>query len=144
MNRTDPPTEARLLVHGGGVLPGIPESISNVRVLIRTLIGDAPTIEDALLVATEVATNAVLHTRSGLPGGTFTIYAEVRAAGDTRTLHLRVHDQGPRTTQQDDPRPPDQRGRGLMLVDALASRWGMEPRTPGHVVWLELDWKEAE
>jgi anti-sigma regulatory factor (Ser/Thr protein kinase) len=114
-----------------------------VRVLIRTLIGYTAVIDDALLVATEVATNAVLHTRSGLPGGTFTVRAEVRATGDVCTLRVEVHDAGPFDADQPaDPRPPDQRWRGLMLVDAIANRWGMEPVDPGHVVWLELDWCE--
>ena len=32
-----------------------------------------------------------------------------------------------------------QRGRGLMLVDALASRWGTELTTSGKTVWFEID-----
>ena len=33
----------------------------------------------------------------------------------------------------------DERGRGLMLIDALASRWGVQPRQDGKTVWCELD-----
>jgi anti-sigma regulatory factor (Ser/Thr protein kinase) len=50
-------------------------------------------------------------------------------------------------TTDDDPRPPQLMaatpeaggGRGLFLVDALASRWGVDPDPPGKTVWFELE-----
>jgi len=29
-------------------------------------------------------------------------------------------------------------GRGLLIVDALAERWGVRPRDPGKTVWAHL------
>jgi anti-sigma regulatory factor (Ser/Thr protein kinase) len=33
----------------------------------------------------------------------------------------------------------DERGRGLLLIDALASRWGVQSQPDGKTVWCELD-----
>lgn len=35
----------------------------------------------------------------------------------------------------------EESGRGLILIDALATNWGMSPRTaaPGKTVWLPVD-----
>jgi anti-sigma regulatory factor (Ser/Thr protein kinase) len=39
-----------------------------------------------------------------------------------------------------EPRNPERGGRGLLLVDALASRWGTAwPEPSGFCVWFELD-----
>lgn len=43
----------------------------------------------------------------------------------------------PPVVQQPDPWASG--GRGLMLVEALADRWGYEPLPHGKVVWFELD-----
>jgi len=56
-----------------------------------------------------------------------------------RLLRIEVYD--------DDPTPPRQReadvdgpgGRGLQLVDTIATRWGSEPAGAGKVVWFEID-----
>jgi hypothetical protein len=34
--------------------------------------------------------------------------------------------------------PTAESGRGLSLVDALATRWGIDPASPGKSVWFEL------
>lgn len=33
----------------------------------------------------------------------------------------------------------DEHGRGLLLVDALSSSWGVDARPPGKSVWFQLD-----
>ncbi|MFD4942091.1 ATP-binding protein [Streptomyces sp. NPDC058409] len=88
------------------------------------------------LVVAELAANAVRHGR--VPGRNFLLNVtyETRA----RRIRVEVSDAcrelppvGP-TMSADD----EESGRGLVLVDALAARWGAAPRTPlGKTVWAE-------
>ncbi|MGW3656647.1 ATP-binding protein [Streptomyces sp. NPDC005151] len=89
----------------------------------------------ALMVA-ELATNAVRHGR--VPGRDFllSLVYEVRA----RLFRIEVSDACPDRPPADPVAPADEEesGRGLFLVDILASRWGSVPRTPvGKTVWVE-------
>ena len=85
--------------------------------------------DDALLITSELVTNAVLHGRSE-------VSVEVEALG--RLLRISVFDENSRHPKpvSDDPDALD--GRGLALVDALAERWGVEDRPMGKAVWFEL------
>lgn len=85
--------------------------------------------DDVRLVVSELATNAVLH------------------AGTAFRLHVGVGDEVVRLEVIDDePAPPAVRmpaleaasGRGLHLIDALCSGWGVVPTGQGKVVWAEL------
>jgi anti-sigma regulatory factor (Ser/Thr protein kinase) len=95
--------------------------------------------ESAALVVAELAANAVTHGR--VRGRCFRLGLVVEAPG---TLRVEVADPcgdrrpEPRTTTAPDPEL-DESGRGLVLVDALATRWGTEPRPPsGKTVWACL------
>jgi anti-sigma regulatory factor (Ser/Thr protein kinase) len=93
---------------------------------------DRETSETAVLLATELVTNAVEHGRGAA-------YLDAAVVED-RTIRLEVTD-----ASTVEPRPNtevsdlDERGRGLILIDALASRWGVEPKPDGKTVWCELD-----
>src|SRR6266704_710975 len=54
------------------VYPGTTSHIRAVRSDVRDLLADCPVADDAILCASELATNAVRHSRSGVSGGTFT------------------------------------------------------------------------
>ncbi|MER6780718.1 MULTISPECIES: ATP-binding protein [unclassified Streptomyces] len=93
--------------------------------------------DDLLLVATELATNAVRH--GGTPAR---ITLALRCPGTgPRVVRLEVEDAGPgfdprsRTHQV---RVESCTGRGLLLVDTLSSAWGVRPTATGHLVWAEL------
>ncbi|MFE4912056.1 ATP-binding protein [Streptomyces sp. NPDC056652] len=88
----------------------------------------------AVLVLSELFTNAVLHTASAL------VSCEVRLL--TEHVRLDVHDQGARDGAPS-PRNPDSRaenGRGLLLVESLAEAWGVGSREGGvgRTVWAML------
>jgi anti-sigma regulatory factor (Ser/Thr protein kinase) len=89
--------------------------------VVSALAEDSPIREMARLLVSEVATNAVRHTASGTAEGGFRVSYELR---DDR-LRVEVYDAGSLTTPQrraHDLEAPG--GRGLELLDALASRWG--------------------
>ncbi len=85
--------------------------------------------DDALLLTSELVTNAVLHGRSD-------VCVEISAS--PQSLRIAVIDENSRhpTPVPEDPNALD--GRGLALVDAVAARWGVEERPIGKAVWFEL------
>lgn len=91
----------------------------------------ADVVDVAVLLVSEVVTNALLHGRSR-PRLTVTPLA---GGG----LYVGVGDENSRVPvmRKDDPDAQD--GRGLRLLDMLSSRWGVRPDPPGKVVWFELD-----
>jgi anti-sigma regulatory factor (Ser/Thr protein kinase) len=104
------------------------------RIVRRTLTAEsnvnADAVETAVLLTSELVTNAIVH-GSEDP----TLLLDV---SDDR-IHIEVVDCEP--TVELVPRTIDvmrQRGRGLAIVDALASTWGVEPRLLGKAVWFEL------
>jgi anti-sigma regulatory factor (Ser/Thr protein kinase) len=89
--------------------------------------------DNALLLASELVSNAICH--SGAPNGA-RIRFTARLGGGS--LRITVSDRG-RGFAPDDLRPePGVRGGfGLFLVEQLAMSWGVE-RDGGTTVWLEL------
>jgi anti-sigma regulatory factor (Ser/Thr protein kinase) len=106
-----------------------PESAATARRFTRRWLAElrldaTPVADDALLVITELVANAVQHTISTH------ILCRLDASGDE--LHVTVEDGGG-TLAVPRPRCPAddaERGRGLLLVAALAASWeviGLEP-----------------
>lgn len=86
--------------------------------------------DDALLVATELVTNALVHA-----GGRCRLSARL-AAG---ILRLEVRDQGSGVPDPQETAGTDESGRGLLLVSVLCSAWGVDATGGiGKVVWAEL------
>jgi MEDS: MEthanogen/methylotroph, DcmR Sensory domain len=84
----------------------------------------------AALVVTELAANAVIHAHSG-----FTVDLTLRPA----VLRISVHDASPPPAAGRAAALPAVPLHGLGAVDALASRWGIEPLgQAGKAVWAEL------
>ncbi|WP_435241802.1 ATP-binding protein [Streptomyces cucumeris] len=95
----------------------------------------------ALLVA-ELAANAVQHGR--VPGRDFLLALLLtRSVTGPATLRIEVADcRGERLPGPAPAAPPgaaEEHGRGLLIVESLATRWGVEPRHPsGKTVWAEI------
>ncbi|MEU8348112.1 MULTISPECIES: ATP-binding protein [unclassified Streptomyces] len=89
---------------------------------------------DVAVLLSELATNALLH--GHVPGRLFRVELAL-----TRTvLRIAVSDARGETLPCPRTAPPEEHtGRGLLIVETLAARWGVERRTVGKTVWCELD-----
>ena len=89
-----------------------------------------------LLCVTELATNALRH---GVPPGRG-FKAHIYLERIENTLRVELHDSGDGEVRPADglPGADDEGGRGLLLVAALADKWGVEERNPGKTVWCEF------
>jgi two-component sensor histidine kinase len=114
--------------------PGRADQISLVRADLRAVLGDCPVADDAILCASELAANAVLHSRSRLPGGSFILRVAVRKHVCVR---IEVEDNGGHWAGS----PTNgQVGRhGLDIVRALASQCGIDGDDACRIVWAVLD-----
>ncbi|MGW0444073.1 ATP-binding protein [Streptosporangium sandarakinum] len=116
--------------------PGSPIAIAEARRFITTLLGSRPGIEDAELIVSELATNAVRHSASGRFGGCFTVAVQA----DRDRIWLGVLDQGgPRSPHPLPPQEDEEGGRGLTLVAAVAASWGVTGDEQGRIVWAALN-----
>lgn len=136
------PVQAPLL----SVLPGTPESVSAARRMALQLLGDGHPAADAVqLVVSELVTNAIVHSNSGAPGGTVTVALCPGPSG----LLVQVRDDGgpsePRLASvAADLRKSAEQGYGLLLVDALADRWGSISSPDGRVTWCRIGLQQPE
>jgi anti-sigma regulatory factor (Ser/Thr protein kinase) len=91
--------------------------------------------EAAEHLVAELAANAATHGR--LPGRDFRLVLRARC----ETLRIEVTDtRGDDLPRHPAPAPDAESGRGLLLVEALADRWGVQPGpAPRKTVWAELD-----
>lgn len=85
--------------------------------------------ENAVLVVSELVTNAITH-----GGSTCRV---VLRWGDG-SLRIEVFDFGTGTPEPQAPSTVRPGGRGLMIVSSLATAWGIDPSDEGKVVWAEL------
>ena len=111
-------------------------SAQRARSVLRGVCADAlvspPMTETALLLVSEVVTNAVVH-GSGRPQLDIDVRPDV--------LRVTVTDEASGLPQvRRDTTVLSAGGRGLQLVEALSARWGTDPHVPdGKSVWFELD-----
>lgn len=113
-------------------LPPLTASVPEARRWVRDRLTawELPDSLDGLLLATtEMVSNAVLHARTGLD-------LSLSIAGGV--LELDVVDLDPRPPLRRQPDSHEVRGRGVALLDALASQWGVDGRTDGKTVWFQM------
>lgn len=110
--------------------------VSAARTFLSALLAGRPAAEDAVLCLSELCTNAIVHSRSREPGGSFT----VRAYLDGHRLRVEVCDQGGPWRSPGRASADEQNGRGLLIVGQVAARWGCEGHSRhGWTVWYEID-----
>jgi len=120
----------------------LPQSVAVGRMSVRTTMscwGMDTLSADVELVASELMTNAVDHTR--------TLYATKDEPGRYRltleqlrpgSVVVSVMDFSPSRPKIKSPGENTESGRGLQVVKELAARWGVTPTPTGKVVWAEV------
>nr|WP_127468966.1 ATP-binding protein [Streptomyces sp. B27] len=115
-------------------------SVSKARAALRTRLGEwragQAAVESAELVLSELVTNAL---KADAPGDRMIgVRIECRERGGA--LRLEVSDAGEGRPVVRRPGDLDAAGRGLLIVEALAHRWGVDERQAGigKTVWAEL------
>lgn len=123
-------------------LPNDRRTPAAARALVRSILAEADLdylLNEALLLTTELATNAVVHAGTEL---------DVEVTADARGLTVTVTDFAPGPVEELAVGPRNEtfdigevaeRGRGLLLVDHFANRWGTVHEGIGKGVWFRLD-----
>jgi anti-sigma regulatory factor (Ser/Thr protein kinase) len=115
-----------------GSYRGTADQVGRARREVACHLAQCPAADDAALIVSELATNAVLHSQSR--SGFFMIRVELHAD------HARIECQdlgGPWRSRR-----PDGRSHGLGIVEALtgSGNWGVETDSDGcRVVWARLE-----
>ncbi|HET6531355.1 MAG TPA: SpoIIE family protein phosphatase [Actinoplanes sp.] len=127
-------------------LPNDRRTPAAARALVRSVLEEAELdvlLNEALLLTTELSTNAVVHANTEL---------DIEVTADPTGLTVTVTDFAPGPVEQLAVGPRNEsvdigevaeRGRGLLLVDHFASRWGTVHEGTGKGVWFRLDRKGA-
>lgn len=96
-------------------------------------------LDDVALLVAELAANSVLHGR--VPGRDFEL--RLSYAYETGAVRIEISDTHEIRPDPLSVRPPDTEadgGRGLLIVEAVAFRWGVSDRVgPGKTVWAETE-----
>lgn len=112
-----------------------PEGLSEARTIVRQALTDwdmAELADDAELVTGELLVNVLLHTEGGA-----VLTLEVLPE-PVRRVRLSVQDRSSAWPRRRSPGETATSGRGLLLLDAVSTRWGIEPRGEGKAVWCEI------
>ncbi|MFJ3176773.1 ATP-binding protein [Streptomyces roseus] len=114
-----------------------PVAVSSVRSFVMTTLqswGVESRVDDVCLAASELASNAVLHTSlAGIP-------LRVRLLLLGEIIRLEVHDRCSSLPQPAKALDDDESGRGISVVSILADEWGVDLAldSSGKSVWTEF------
>lgn len=115
------------------VFAGDYRQLSELRRWLTSLLPPGSGREDVLLVATELASNAVKHTASGRGG-----CLVVELTCTSLAVRVAVTDEGGSTPPRVVDDFPAEHGRGLLLVRGLSVRTGVAGDHRGRTVWAEV------
>jgi anti-sigma regulatory factor (Ser/Thr protein kinase)/DNA-binding XRE family transcriptional regulator len=121
------------LVVWSRTFPATAQQVREARRFLAAILEDCPATEDALLCLSELVTNALLHSRSSEPGGSFAVQAQRHG----NRLRVEVRDQGGPWATPAPTDPAGQNGRGLAILDQLSHAWGRSGDETGWTVWFE-------
>ena len=109
-----------------------PQSAGQARRAVASLLGrsDLDSLVDVtMLLTSEVVTNAILHARTNVV---------VTVVVDPPIARVEVCDDAERYPEMRRPDEEATSGRGMVLVDTLATAWGVRPANGGKCVWFEV------
>lgn len=118
--------------HASWAFLPVPKAVPALRRFVAEVLtgwGEESLVDDAVLVTSELATNAIGHARSPF-------HASV--ARSDRTVRITIEDAGPGSATSRVVTSEDSSGRGILIVEVLAERWGIEARPEGKAIWAEL------
>lgn len=116
-----------------------PERIAAARQQLRELLhdwADDDQVDSAVLLVSEMVTNVLVHT-----DGDALLVAEVTGGTERdgqRRLRAEVADASDDLPHKRRPGELASSGRGLVLMELLAQRWGVDPRGEGKSIWFEF------
>ena len=129
-----PVPEAAVL--GRLTIPGRPEYVREARRFVAKALGDLhPSLDNAVLLTSELVTNSVMHSSSRCYGGTVTVLVAESAGG----VRIEVTDEGSDLSSpvvRGDVYASD--GHGLFLVQTLSDQWGYLRDAGATTVWFWL------
>jgi anti-sigma regulatory factor (Ser/Thr protein kinase) len=121
--------------------PGLPATVNHVRRDVRAVLGPCPEIvaDDLELVVSELANNAIRHSRSGADGGTYTVRISHQATDKVPHIWVEVNDQGsPSWDGILRPAPT----HGLAVIEHLSTWMGSEDGPQGQrTVYARLEYR---
>lgn len=117
--------------------PGRAEHVRVVRAGIREYLDGCPVADDAVALVSELSANAVLHSRSGDPGGEFTVRAQDFPG---RYVYAEVEDGG--SDWHGDLARSAESPHGLHIVDRLSATCGVERFAGASIVWFTVDYPQ--
>jgi anti-sigma regulatory factor (Ser/Thr protein kinase) len=125
--------------------PGEPEQVATVRNFIRRYLSGrrcpAAVVQDILVCASELATNAVLHSRSGLPGAHFSVGIAICGGQGVCVV---VEDAGGPWAGRGASDRDAECGRGLHVVSELSDDMGVTGDASGRMAWFRSRWSVGE
>jgi serine/threonine-protein kinase RsbW len=108
-------------------------SVRAARLFTADVLGDdgveSSVIELAVLLVSELVTNAAVHAGSGV---------RITVHVDSHWVRIEVEDEGPGEPVMGPLTPTQLRGRGLAVVDRLSTDWGADLHDDHKVVWFEI------
>jgi chemotaxis response regulator CheB len=108
-------------------------SVMRARRFVRETFADwgvSRAVDDALIVVSELVTNAITHADSP---------CQVRLSIDETSVRVEVFDEGAGTPDPQPASSTSEHGRGLHLITALTAAWGIQQiPDDGKIVWAEL------
>jgi hypothetical protein len=120
------------------VFGGRADQVRAARCFLEKALTGCPVAADAILCISELAANAVVHSASGRPGGTFTVLADVL---ENSYVRIAIHDDGGPWKQHSH---HDGRPHGLDIVAILGAESGIGgSAATGWISWVRLGWPAA-
>ena len=119
-------------------LPADPRAVAEARRLVREVVrswGVPVDVEFAVLLTSELVTNAVTHGSE-----TASAMIALTTTGERDRLRVDVYDTSfAPPVIKNAPLSADEHGRGMLLVDSLATTWGWDHTPTGKVVYFTLE-----